>query len=281
MSVSKSLTSCVAAVLADRGRLDPDDPVSAYVPEVAAGGYAGATVRHLLDMRSGIRFNEDYLDPTSDVKVFDQVTGWAPNTGQVPTSTYDYLAALPAAREHGGRFEYRSCETDMLGWVCERAGGVRMPDLLSEVLWAPLGTEQDLDASVDRAGAVLHDGGFACTLRDLARFGRMVADHGRVGDRQVVPARWLDDAATGGPDSREAFAASGDTRMPGGMYRSQFWVPYPDRDVLMCLGIHGQMVYVDRSRRLVAVKLSSAPLPVDPDIYDDTIALIDQLAALT
>lgn len=280
MSVSKSLVGCVAGVLVDRGDLDPDARVEAYLPEVAAGGYAGATVRDVLDMRSGIAFNEDYLDPQADVKQFEKAVGWAPYDGTGPASLYEYLALLPAARDHGGRFEYRSCETDLLGWVCERAAGTRMPILLSEVLWAPLGTEQDMDASVDRAGAVLHDGGFATTLRDLARFGALVADGGRVDDRQVVPGWWIDDATTGGADSRAAFAASGDTRMPGGMYRSQFWVPYPARDVLMCLGINGQMVYVDRPRRLVVVKLSSTPLPLHPEIYRDTLALIDQLPAL-
>ena len=201
-SVSKSMVSCVAAVLVGRGQLDVAQPLTTYVPEVADSGYAGATVRDILDMRSGIAFNEDYLDPAADVRIFEKAIGWAPNDGEVPASLYDYLATLPASREHGGPFEYRSCETDMLGWVLERASGTRMPTLLSETLWARLGTEEDLDATVDRAGAVLHDGGFAVTLRDLGRFGQLVADDGRVGDQQVVPAAWFEDIRTGGPDSR-------------------------------------------------------------------------------
>jgi CubicO group peptidase (beta-lactamase class C family) len=230
-------------------------------------------------MRSGIAFDENYLDPDADVRVYERVIGWAPHDGAAPTSLYDYIAGLRAAREHGGGFQYRSIETDMLGWVCERASGTRMPTLLSDVLWARLGTEQDLDATVDRSGAVLHDGGFSVTLRDLARFGLMIADNGRVGGEQIVPADWFDDAAAGSDELRVAFAAMGeDEWMPGGWYRSQLWVPFPDRDVLMCLGIHGQMVYADRSRRFVAVKLSSTPDPTPEREYFDTVALIEQLA---
>lgn len=138
-----------------------------------------------------------------------------------------------------------------------------------------------MDAGVDAAGAVLHDGGLAACLRDLGRFGQMLADDGRVQgdgvveDRQVVPSWWIRDTAAGGPDSREAFAASPtDTRLPGGMYRNQFWVPYPDEDVLLCLGIHGQMIYVDRARGVVAVKLSSWPYPQDAAMFLDTLTLM-------
>jgi CubicO group peptidase (beta-lactamase class C family) len=280
-SVSKSMVSCVAAVLVGRGQLDVAQPLTAYVPEVSNSGYAGATVRDILDMRSGIAFNEVYLDPAADVRIFEKAIGWAPNDGEVPASLYEYLAALPAAREHGGPFEYRSCETDMLGWVLERASGTRMPTLLSQTLWARLGTEEDLDATVDRAGAVLHDGGFAVTLRDLGRFGQLVANDGRVGDQQVVPAEWFEDIRAGGPDSRAAYVAlEGSEEPTGAMYRSQFWWPFADRDVVMCLGIHGQMVYIDRSRRFVAAKLSTTPLPWQETTYDDTVALMQQLVDL-
>src|SRR4051812_10176375 len=287
MSVSKSIVSAVCSVLVGRGQLDVDAPLTAYVPEFADSGYAGATVRNLLDMRSGIHFSEDYLDTEAEVRQLEQVIGWAPRTmPDLPHSLYDWLATLPAKSAHGGPFEYRSCETDVLGWVCERASGVRMPELIADLVWAPLRTEHDMDAGIDPAGAVLHDGGLACSLRDLGRFGQMVADHGTVpgdGDvdeHQVVPAWWIRDTLHGGPDSREAFAVSkDDTRMPGGMYRNQFWVPFPDEEVLLCLGIHGQMVYMDLSRRFVGVKLSSWPYPQDATLFGNTIAIMRTLAA--
>jgi CubicO group peptidase (beta-lactamase class C family) len=281
MSVTKSVVGCVAGVLAGRGDLDPAAPVTAYVPELGASGYAGATVRHVLDMRSGIIFSEDYLDPGSEIRRLEQCIGWSPGVADgLPASIYDFLLTLRQGSPHGGPFAYRSCETDVLGWACERAAGARMPELLSDLLWSRLGAEHDADISLDRAGVAIHDGGMSTALRDLARFGQMLADGGRsVTGEQVLPAWWLRDTLAGDPGSREAFAASPtDTRMPGGMYRNTFWVPYPGPAVLLCLGIHGQMVYVDTAARVVGVKLSSWPVPQDPQMLLATLRTFDAIA---
>ena len=97
---------------------------------------------------------------------------------------------------------------------------------------------------------------------------------------QVLPPAWVDDTLAGGPDSREAFAASpDDNRMPGGMYRNQVWFPYPGNDVLACLGIHGQMIYVNRAADLVAAKVSSWPAPQDAAKMFPTLAAFDAVAA--
>lgn len=275
-SVSKSIVGSVAAILIDRGLLDPESPVTAHIPELAESGYAGATVRHILDMRSGIRFREEYLDPDAEVRHLDQALGWVPRTSpDVPNTLYEYLPRLRAQRPHGGAFEYRSCETDVLGWVCERAAGERMPELLSRTLWSRF-AEDDMDAGVDRAGSVFHDGGLAASLRDAARFGELL----RRGGEQVVPHAWIEDALTGDPDSRAAFADSPtDTGLAGGMYRNQFWVPYADRRVLMCVGIHGQLIYVDFDRAVVIAKLSSWPTPLDHALEAATLTLADAASA--
>lgn len=281
MSVTKSLTGCVAAVLAGQEILDPAAPLTAYVPELAASGYAGATVRHVLDMRSGIIFSEDYLDPSSGIRRLEQCVGWSPLTdASLPASIYDFLLTLRQGSPHGGPFAYRSCETDVLGWVCERAAGVRMPELMSDLLWSHLGAEHDADMSLDRTGVPVHDGGMSTALRDLARFGQMLADGGRsVTGQQVLPAWWLHDTLTGDPEPRDAFAASPtDTRMPGGMYRNSFWVPYPGSAVLLCLGIHGQMVYINTAANVVGVKLSSWPVPQDPVMLSSTLRAFDAIA---
>jgi CubicO group peptidase (beta-lactamase class C family) len=281
MSVTKSFVGCVVGILADQGVLDPEKPLTTYIPELAAGGYDAATVRHALDMRSGIAFSEDYLDPHAEVRVLEEVIGWRPrSTPTLPTAMYDYLPTLSQAGPHGGPFSYRSCETDVLGWACERASGQRMPQLLSDLLWSRLGVEFDADFAVDPAGAVLHDGGLSTTLRDLARFGELLLEDGAAADgTQVVPAWWIADTYAGDADSRTAFAASPtDTRMPGGMYRNQFWIPYPDRRLLLCLGIHGQMLYVNPAARFVGVKLSSWELPQNAAFLFDTIAAFDAIA---
>jgi CubicO group peptidase (beta-lactamase class C family) len=96
---------------------------------------------------------------------------------------------------------------------------------------------------------------------------------------QVAPLSWIADTFAGGVDSRAAFASSpDDNRMPGGMYRNQCWFPKPGNNVLLCLGIHGQMIYVNRAADLVAAKLSSWPLPQDATKLFPTIAAFDEIA---
>jgi hypothetical protein len=281
MSVSKSLVGTVAGSLVGRGVIDVGLPVTAYVPALAASGYAGATVRHLLDMRSGIAFSENYLDARAEVRLLEEAIGWASRRDPSgPTTMYDFLLTLRQKRPHGGPFEYRSGETDVLGWVLEAAAGMRMPDLTSQLVWARLGAENDANIGVDAVGTGMFDGGISAAMRDLARFGQMLLDEGTsMTGEQVVPASWVHDSFTGGPDSRTAFEASpGDNRMPGGMYRNQFWFPYADRDVLLCLGIHGQMIYVNRGARVVAVKLSSWPTPQDAWKLFSTLRAFDAIS---
>ncbi len=282
MSVSKSLVGMVVGALVGAGSLDVDAQLTRYVPALAQSGYAGATVRHILDMRSGIKFSEDYLDPMAEVRLIEQAIGWAPRTvPDIPSNMYDFLLTLRQESAHGGPFLYRSCETDVLGWICESAAGVRMPELMSELLWSRIGAQNDAVIGVDAVGTGMFDGGINACLRDLVRFGSLFLTGGvSLTGQQVVPPAWIADTFAGGVDSREAFAASpGDNRMPGGMYRNQCWLPYPGDNVLVCLGIHGQMIYVNRAANLVAAKLSSWPLPQDATKLFPTIAAFDEVAA--
>ena len=282
MSVSKSLVGMVVGALVGAGSLDVDAQLTRYVPALAQSGYAGATVRHILDMRSGIKFSEDYLDPLAEVRLIEQAIGWAPRTApDIPSNMYDFLLTLRQESAHGGPFLYRSCETDVLGWICESVAGVRMPELMSELLWSRIGAQNDAVIGVDEVGTGMFDGGINACLRDLVRFGSLYLTDGvSLTGQQVVHPAWIADTFAGGVDSREAFAASpGDNRMPGGMYRNQCWFPYAGDNVLVCLGIHGQMIYINRAANLVAAKLSSWPLPQDATKLFPTIAAFDEVAA--
>lgn len=278
MSVSKTLIASVVGAL----ELDVDALVTAYVPALEASGYAGATVRNLLDMRSGIAFSEEYLNPLAEVRLLEQAIGWAPRTvPDLPSTMYDYLVTLRQEVPHGGPFHYRSCETDVLGWVCEAAAGQRMPELMSRLVWSNLGARNDALIGVDPVGTGMFDGGINACLSDLVRFGSLfLADGVSLTGAQVVPPGWIADTLAGGADSRAAFAASpDDNMMPGGMYRNQVWFPYPGNNVLACLGIHGQLIYVNREAGLVAAKLSSWPLPQDATKLFPTLAAFDAIAA--
>jgi CubicO group peptidase (beta-lactamase class C family) len=281
MSVSKSVVGCVAAVLIDRGLLDPDAEITSYVPELAGSGYAGALVRHVYDMRSGVRFLEEYANPDSDIRRLDEWVEWQPGHGE-PRGLYRFLATLEAEAPHGERFLYRSAESDVLGWVCERAAGLPMAELISELIWAPMGAEHDALLLHDGLGAAVHDGGLCATARDVARFGQMLLDGGLVpdgagGTRRVVPPQWLRRAWAVDADARGVFAASpAEWAFPGGWYRHQFWFrPGDHGDVLLCLGIHGQMLHVSRRTSTVCVKFSTWPDAQNPAYLEDTLRAFD------
>jgi CubicO group peptidase (beta-lactamase class C family) len=281
MSVSKSVVSCVAGVLAGRGQLDPGALVTDYVPEAASSGYAGATVRDLLDMRTGVAFRETYTALDAEVRVMERSMGWRPAEPGDPAGAYPYLLTLGREGPHGGAFSYRSADTDMLGWVCERAGGIRMADLISALIWQPIGAERDAEITCDPLGSAIHDGGVSAAARDLARFGQLLADDGAAGGHLVVPAGWLADARAPEPGVREAFAATdNELALPGGWYRSKFWViPGYGEPVLVCLGIHGQLIYADRAARTVVAKFSSWPDPQHTGYLVDTLRACAALAA--
>lgn len=278
LSVTKAMVGCVAGVLVDRGDLDDHRAITDYVPELASTGYAGATVRHVLDMRSGVAFLEDYTDPHAEIRVMDK---WL-HGGR---GLYAFLQTLEHGRDHGGRFLYRSAETDVLGWVCERAAGSRMTDLLSELLWKPMGAEYDAEIICDGVGNVVHDGGLLATARDLLRLGQLLLNQGSVRltedePQRVLPLRWLRQAWAVDADIRTAFAESpAESSFPGGWYRNQFWFRVGDHGtVLLCIGIHGQMVYVSRRTGTVCVKLSGWPDAQAPSFLQDTLRAFDAIS---
>jgi CubicO group peptidase (beta-lactamase class C family) len=136
MSVSKSMLGLLAGILAARGALDPDRPVTDIVPEVASTAYQDATIRHLLDMRVGIAFDEDYLATSGPMVEYRKATGWQPlGPGETPSDLRSFYRTLTAgAGPHGGPLHYVSPNTDLLGWVIERATGQRYAELMSELI---------------------------------------------------------------------------------------------------------------------------------------------------
>jgi CubicO group peptidase (beta-lactamase class C family) len=262
-SVSKSITGTVAGILIGSGELAPDDLISAHVPELADTSFMGATVRDLLDMRAGTTFDETYVDPASDIRASEAQFGWSPAPAPSPDALA-YLGTLRNQREHGGRFEYRSILTDVLGLVIERAAQKPYAEVLGDRLWSRIGTETDAYVTVDRDGFSVADGGICVSLRDLARFGQMVLDDGVLQGRRIVASEWLSDTLRGAEDSKEAFAADPHSEeLEGGHYRNQWWVPAGGQE-LLALGIHGQFLFVDYATGTVVAQLSTWETSLDP-----------------
>ncbi len=266
MSVSKSLLGLLAGILADRGDLDAAADVTHYVPEVAETAYAGATVRQLLDMRAGVEFDEDYLLTSGPIIDYRKATNWNPlGPGETASDLRSFFATLTARDgPHGGRFHYVSPNTDLLAWVIERAAGKRYADLLSDLLWRPMGAGHSAYITVDRLGAPRAAGGVCVTLRDLARIGQLLLQGGRRGSVQVVPEAWIEDLYRNG--DAEAWAqgdfAESFPDLPM-RYRSKWYLLDGAAPLLFGLGIHGQNLFIDRLNEIVIAKFSSQAQPLD------------------
>jgi len=258
-SVAKSVTATVAGILVGRGRLDPERPVTDYLPELEKTAWKGALLRHVLDMTSGVRFVEDYEAPDSDIALTDVASGWKPRrSGQdAPACMWDQILGLKVRdREHGEIFRYKSIETDVLAHCMERVTDTRLAELIGCELWAPMGAEESACFTVDSAGYPLADGGFNATLRDYARFGLLHLNGGAAAGRRLLPAAWIEDTRNGdhgifGPPYTEA--------LPDGAYRNQFWIPVCGKPAYMARGVFGQLIHIDPAHEMVTVKLSSWP----------------------
>ena len=272
-SVSKSVTAAAAGVMIGQGLLDPEAPVSTYLPELEETAWRGALLRHVLDMTSGVFFDETYTATDSHCAWLDAAAGWKPHgASHWPRTVFDLVKSLKQKDfPHGHSFRYRSIETDVLALCMERAGKAPLADLLSSHVWAPMGAETEARFTVDSAGLAGSDGGLNTSLRDLGRFALMMARGGRVNGRQVVPAAWIEDCLKGdpalfGPENRHV--------LPKGAYRNQFWLEEAGRPVLICRGVFGQIVYIDMDADFAAVKFSTWPDFVDPQATRRALAAI-------
>ena len=264
-SVSKSITGILAGVLAERGQLDPDAPVTRYIPEAAGSVYGDCTVRHVLDMSVGISFVENYLDTTGEFARYRGATGWNPVANPaLATDLHSFLVTLRRDENpHGAKFHYVSPNSDLLGWILERAGGASYAKLLSDLIWSKLGAEADGHVTVDKLGAARSAGGICVVLRDLARFGEMVRNFGRAGGEQIVPRWWIEDILANGDQRAWLAQPTAAKFLPNGRYRSQWYMVGNASAAYFALGIHGQWIYIDPAAELVIAKQSSQPLPAD------------------
>ncbi|MDX2156793.1 MAG: serine hydrolase [Hyphomicrobiaceae bacterium] len=282
MSVSKSMLGLLAGILVGRGVLDVDAQASRYVPEVTASAFEGATLRQLLDMRSGLDFDEDYLATSGPIIEYRKSTNWNPlGPGELASDLRTFLPTLKQRqRPHGGKFNYVSPCTDLLGWIIERAAGRRYADLMSDLLWKPLGAAHSSYITVDRLGAPRCAGGMCVTATDLARVGQLLVQGGRRGDRQIVPAEWIEDIESAG-DAAAWNAGSFVELFPGRAmhYRAKCYVERGPSPLISGLGIHGQHLFVDRQAQIVVAKLSSQVQPLDADGIRMTSRAVDAIRA--
>jgi len=279
-SVSKSVTGLLAGILADRGALDPDAPVTDYVPEVAGSAYDGARLRDVLDMTVSTAFEESYLDRTGDYGAYRIATAWNPVPDPARAlDLHEFLTTMrPGDGPHGAAHRYISPNSDLLGWVLERAAGMPYAALCSALLWQPMGAACDAYVTLDRKGAARSAGGICAGVRDMARLGEMVRLGGIAAGRAVIPGWWIDDMWSGG--NAAAWAAGDNVElMASGRYRSQWYVPDGPSPVLFAVGIHGQWIWIDAEREIVIAMVSAQPEPEDHSANHAIMAAFRAVAA--
>ena len=266
MSVSKSLLGLLLGAMVERGDLQLTQAVTEFVPEVTETAYEGATIRDLLDMRVGIGFEEDYLADTGPMVEYRKSTNWNPLApGQTPSDLRSFFSELKKrSGPHNGPINYVSPNSDLLGWIMERAAGQPYAELMSELIWRPSGAEVGAYITVDRLGAPRCAGGMCTTTRDLARIGQLINFNGIRSDKIVVPKCWIDDIKFGG--DREAWQNGNmEVDFPGLdiLYRSHCYTIQGESPLFFGFGIHGQFLFADSSNDIVIAKFSSQSLPID------------------
>jgi hypothetical protein len=260
-SMSKSITSMMMGLALSEGFIDSlDDPVVDYLPELEGGAYRRASIRDVMEMRSGVDYEERYDFDNPGIAATNHVNSLVLNL----TRFADMACIAQEKTQPGATFEYKTLDTAVLGWLLERVTGMTASAYLASRIWEPLGAEADgyfiLDGEPG-VGREFTGAGFNATLRDYGRLGQMVLNGGVANGRRVLPADWIDESTR-----------PGHPETPSGGYGLQWWTA-PDSSAFYALGLQGQFIYVDPDTQTVAVKLSHFP-PEDQTASRESLAFL-------
>ena len=248
-SVTKSFVSALVGIALDEGLIDNiEDPITKYLPDFNGTGYEGVRIKDILQMSSGVDFNEDYADPKSDINRFGRATARG-------SSFRDFAKSLERGREPGTYHHYVSIDTQVLGFLLAEVTGMPLKEYLYKKIWNKIGMEDDAFFIVDNNGVEMALGGLNATLRDYAKFGELYLNRGKWNGEQVVPASWVDAShTTDGPHLKPGESELSSS--PWG-YGLQWWVPgFPDTDYTAS-GVYNQYIYIDPLTNVVIAKTSS------------------------
>lgn len=261
LSMSKSLTGLLATELIREGVIDAGALVSTYLPELKDSAWGDATVQQTLDMTTGVQYQENFADPASGIFQYLIAGGLfpAPPNYSGPKTVTDFLKTVKKDGQHGAAFQYKSVDTEVMGWLLQRVTKTPYAELLSQRIWAPLGAQEDGYVWVDAIGTQLSSVGVSATMRDLGRLGEMLRMDGRFNGSQVLSAATVAEIRKGADP--EKFKAAGMPMRAGYSYHNQWWIPHDADGTFEAKGLNGQHIHVNPAAQLVVVKLSSHPVP--------------------
>lgn len=248
-SMAKSVVSALFGIAISEGKIKSiEETVTDYLPELAGTGYDHVRIKDVLQMSSGVGFNEDYGDFNSDINVMGRYFALG-----MPIA--DFAKTLKREREPGTFNHYVSIDTQVLGMILTKATGRSITDYMSEKLWSQIGAESDAYWIVDKTGMEFALGGLNATARDYAKVGQLFLDSGRWKGKQVVPEEWVRASVT--PDAPHVMPGKRNTALRKDGYGFQWWIPDGSEDEFNAQGIYGQFIYIDPDKDMVIVKLSS------------------------
>lgn len=270
MSVAKTFVSTlVGAAVKDGSITSLDDSVVKYLPQLAGTAYQNVSVRNVLTMSSGVKWDETYTDPKSDRRKLLEFQVASNKKGAI----FDVLQTLPKAHEPGQRFNYSTGETVLIGEIVQAATKMPLADYLSKKIWIPVGMQADAQWWLDSPdGHEVGGSGVLAVMRDYARFGQFILNGAEIDGKKIVPDWWLAEATTAKP-------VAGVTGKNG--YGYQWWTMKPEAGevhaaAFMGRGIHGQYLYIHPEHNIVVVGLAARSKPSGKQAIDD----LDFLAAV-
>jgi len=281
-SVTKSLIGALIGILVGEGKLDTSQLIPYYLPELIDSGWGDATLQQTLDQTTGIHWTTGD-DEKSHFMMYSIASGFAGMQPNFPFKNgISMLKTLVKEREHGLSCKYNSANSEVLGWLITSISNQHWQELFSEKIWSKLGTEHDALIVVDSGGQGAGAVGFNATLRDMARFGVMMAQNGYYNGQQIVPRNWIDDIRYGNDNVRRAWKKGNSRELmefgDSAFYHNQYRVLDSDKGIFLAQGAKGQMIYINVSENLVGVFQSSTEAPMDMKISRQQISIMEQIS---
>ena len=270
-AVAKSFLAALFGVAVYEGDIgNIGDPVTKYVPTLQGSGYDGVTIKNVLQMSSGVRFNEDYGDFNSDINRMGRLLA-------LGGSFDEFAKSLENERPPGTYLHYVSIDTHVLGMVLRQATGREIGDYFYDKLWSTIGAESDIYYITDSTGEPMVLGGLNMRTRDFARFGRLYRDNGEWNGQEIVPAQWVKASTT--PDAPHLLPGERPNSDVILGYGFQWWLPVNADSEFMALGIYDQIIYVNQKAGVVIVK-NSANLDFMRNDFEDTDETVEMFRAI-
>lgn len=267
-SCSKSLASAAFGILVEEKKVDLSASPAKYIPELKGTPFERPTIQDVLNMATALGYADNYVDTTSFYYANSRyiLGGREPKPGAPEElGVYDFLvkrAYSNPALDPGVKFEYNSANVDVISWLITRLSGRPYHEFIREKIWAKLGVEHDAYITTDRTYTGVATGGINSTLRDAALFGQLMLNRGSINGVKIIPQNWVDQLLNLTNVDKERYGRNDvyvNAKMPWIGYKNYWWILDTEKGEYAAVGIHGQVIYINRSAKMVIAYFSSQP----------------------